>query len=219
MVATGESRKFTPRRKESAPSCGKVLGAKLRKRFGQPGRTLESIVLFHEMYHWFIDIIGLLKVRVSSGAKRATTTLTAMTDMRTTMAEGDAAPVTRSTRRPRLARPRALRRPTTRTPHSGGGEGFVGTGAAAAPAALADADTEEQQAAPMLASAADSERDRGHGSDPLPLFPSDEGLAWQELQEEVDDALLDNVRVGIVDARRGGDPETDEFSSSGGRRS
>ena len=67
MVGTVESLKLTPRRKETAPSCGKVLGAKLRKRFGQPGRTLESILLFHELYQWFIDIIRLLKVRVSSG--------------------------------------------------------------------------------------------------------------------------------------------------------
>jgi len=48
------------------PSCGKVLGAKLRKRFGKPGRTPENMVLFHELYQWFIDIIGALKVRVSS---------------------------------------------------------------------------------------------------------------------------------------------------------
>ena len=32
-----------------------------------PGRTPESILLFHELYQWFINIIGALKVRVSSG--------------------------------------------------------------------------------------------------------------------------------------------------------
>lgn len=55
-------------------------------------------------------------------------------------------------------------------------------------------------AAPAAAAAADS----------APLFATDEELTWKDLQEEVEDALLGNLRDSVTAARRVGDTETAE---------
>jgi len=57
---------MTVRAATSAPSCSKVKLGKERRRFGAPGRTCWSPVLMHELYEWFIDLIGMLRCRVSS---------------------------------------------------------------------------------------------------------------------------------------------------------
>ena len=66
-AATAASSEQMVRTATSVPSAGKVKGSKDRKRFGTPGRTVASLLLYTELYQWFIDLIGLLKCRVSSG--------------------------------------------------------------------------------------------------------------------------------------------------------
>ena len=65
-AATAASSEQMVRTATSVPSAGKVKGAKDRKRFGTPGRTVASLLLYTELYQWFIDLIGSLKCRVSS---------------------------------------------------------------------------------------------------------------------------------------------------------
>ena len=65
-AATAASSEQMVRTATSVPSAGKVKGSKDRKRFGTPGRTVASLLLYTELYQWFIDLIGSLKCRVSS---------------------------------------------------------------------------------------------------------------------------------------------------------